>query len=96
ILYSTIATLERVFPAVFVYSRLPKSYMVFAFAENRSLASVQQDLQEARGRPALVKLAQAAASGMTDLKPPSGSIVFTDDHAPIDPMTRRMLIADRR
>ncbi len=95
-LYSTIATLERVFPAVFVYSRLPKSYMVFAFAEKRPVASVQQTLREAQGRPALVKLAQAAASGMTDLKPPSGSIVFTDDHAPIDPMTRRMLIADRR
>ncbi len=96
ILNSTVATLQRVFPAVLVYSRLPKSYMVFAFAEERSLASVRRDLEQAQGSPALVKLARAAASGMTPLDPPSNSVVFTDDHAPIDPMTRRMLIADRR
>jgi len=96
ILYSTGATLERVFPTVLVYSRLPKSYMLFAFAESRSVASIQQALQQLQGRPGIVKLAREAASGIANLDPPPGSVVFTDDHAPIEPMTRRMLLADTR
>ncbi|MGH9355403.1 MAG: spermidine synthase [Terriglobia bacterium] len=96
ILYSTVATLRRVFPSVFVYSRLPKSYMVFAFAAEKSMSSVRGVLQQASGNPGVIQIALAAASRIRDVTPPPDTVVFTDDRAPIDPMTRRMLIADRR
>ena len=96
ILYSTVATLKRVFPTVLVYSRLPKSYMIFAFAEARPLISIRNELEQASGNPGVVQIARAAAAGITDITPPPATIVFTDDRAPIDPMTRRMLIADSR
>ena len=96
LLFSAGATLKRVFPTVLVYSRLPESYMLFAFLERRPLASVRAELGRARGDPGVVHMAQAAASGIAELEPPSGALVFTDDHAPIEPMTRRMLAQDVR
>lgn len=94
IVKSTGATLRRVFPSVFVYSRVPKSYMLFAFAEPRSLASVRNQLDSAQGRPGIVKMAREAAAGIKDFQAPADAVVFTDDHAPIDPMTHRMLAQD--
>jgi spermidine synthase len=91
LLFSVGATLQRVFPTVLVYSRLPESFMLFAFPERRPLASVRAELARAQGDPGVVGMAQAAASGISELQTPPGTLVFTDDHAPIEPMTRRML-----
>ena len=96
LLYSAGATLQRVFPTVLVYSRLRDSYMLFAFPERRSLASVRAELARAQGDPEILQMAQAAASGINELETPPGTTVFTDDHAPIEPMTRRMLAHARQ
>jgi spermidine synthase len=94
IVEATGATIERVFPSVFVYSRVPKSYMLFAFSKPRSLASVREQLDSVLGSSGIVKIARDAAAGMMDFRAPADAVVFTDDHAPIDPMTRRMLAQD--
>lgn len=91
LLFSTVATLKRVFPTVLVYSDVPMSYMLFAFPERRSLVSVRAELERAQGDPGIVHMAQAAASGIAELEPPSDALAFTDNLAPIEPMTRRML-----
>jgi len=91
LLFSTAATLKRVFPTVLVYSDVPMSYMLFAFPDRRPLASVRAELERAQGDPGVIRMAQAAASQIAELEPPSDALTFTDDLAPIEPMTRRML-----
>ncbi|MGH9406314.1 MAG: spermidine synthase [Terriglobia bacterium] len=95
ILESSGATLERVFPTVLVTSRVPKNYMLFAFAKRTTAASVRAELRSYEGDPGIARIAGEAASHMAPLEPPTGTVVFTDDHAPIDPMTRRMMAEDR-
>jgi hypothetical protein len=94
LLMSIVATLHRVFPTVLVYASVPKSYMLFAFAEQRPLSGVRAALEHAQGDPGVVRLAQAAALGIGEIEPPPGTQPFTDDRAPIEPLTRRMLAQD--
>ena len=95
ILNSSGATLERVFPTVLVTSRVPKSYMLFAFCQKRPADSVKAKLMSYQGDSGIAKLAHDAAASMAPLDPPPGTVIFTDDRAPIDPMTRRMMAEDR-
>ena len=91
LLFSAGATLKRVFPTVLVYSRLPESYMLFAFLERRPLASVQAALGARRATRESSIWRKRPLLELPSSKPPSDALVFTDDHAPIEPMTRRML-----
>jgi hypothetical protein len=79
LLLATAATLRTVFPTVMVSSRSRGSHMLFAFTRVRSLESVRRQLE---GRP---------VAGLAELLPPASTRAFTDDLAPVEEMTRRML-----
>jgi|SRR6516225_4572156 spermidine synthase len=79
LLLATAATLRTVFPSVMVKSSFRGNHMLFAFTRSRSVESV-------RGR-----LELGTTIGITELKPPVSTRTFTDDLAPVEEMTRRML-----
>jgi predicted membrane-bound spermidine synthase len=87
------ATLARVFPSIFVVARADGNHIVLAFPRNTPLGEVQQRLQRAKGEPAFQQLALEAAGAISEFHAPAGTPVFTDDRAPIEDMTRRMLLA---
>jgi predicted membrane-bound spermidine synthase len=75
---ATAATLRTVFPTVMVKSRARGSHMLFAFTRTRSIEAVRRQLG-------------GAAIGVSELTPPASVRAFTDDLAPVEEMTRRML-----
>jgi len=89
---STVATLRRVFPTVVV---LPGGFsgnnIVFAFAHSRSLDTIHRRLANVQGDQPWQQLARKVATQIIEPKPVPGAVVFTDDRAPIEEMTRRML-----
>jgi spermidine synthase len=91
ILLATGATLRRVFPSVAVRSRADGSHILFAFPRQRSAESIRAQLQNAHTDERVLELARQAAPDVMELVPPAGTSVFTDDHAPVDDLTRRML-----
>lgn len=88
LLLATAATLRTVFPTVMVRSRARGSHMLFAFTRPRSVEAVRRRLE---GAPVA-----DAAIGVTALTPPASTRAFTDDLAPVEEMTRRMLGVPRR
>jgi predicted membrane-bound spermidine synthase len=95
ILERVIATLDGVFPAVFVRSRGDVNHLVLAFASDRSLASVRGELLSYRGEPTARGIASAAAAVLREVHPAGSVEAFTDDHAPVEPLIREMLEAHR-
>ena len=91
LLLSTGATLRRVFPSVAVLAREDGNHIVLAFPRERSVPWVRDRLQHADGSPVVKQLARDAAHAIVDLVPPPEAPVFTDDHAPVEAMTRRMM-----
>jgi len=69
--------------------------IVFAFAAQQSLASVCNQLNKVARNETLNRLAREAARWMAETDPPDGTPIFTDDHAPFEEITRRMLTAVR-
>jgi predicted membrane-bound spermidine synthase len=92
LLMATGATLKRVFLSVEVISRVDGNHMVLAFVREKTLAQVRERLGHLGGDQAFQELAKGAAASIVDLIPPQGTPVFTDDHAPVEEMTRRMLL----
>jgi spermidine synthase len=87
LLRSLAATLRRVFPSVMVGHTDAGNFMLFAFTRVPSA-------ERLRHRPAVL----AANTGVRDMEiremaRPDTAAVFTDDLAPIEDMTRRMLAA---
>ncbi len=95
LLNATGATLHRVFPSVAVLPRADGSHIVFAFPRERSGASIQAELRRFRGPERVEQVARRAASAIVDLVPPPATPIFTDDRAPVEEMTRHMLMARR-
>jgi spermidine synthase len=91
LLMSTGATLKRVFPSVEVVSRPDGNHMVLAFVRPKTVAEVRERWAQMRGEQALQDLARDAGLAIVELAPPAGTTVFTDDLAPVEEMTRRML-----
>jgi predicted membrane-bound spermidine synthase len=91
VLLRIVATLKRVFPSVLVRSRFGGNHMVFAFPYLCSLNSVRKQLSEVVVAGDLRDLADRAAAVMVDPAVPSDTPVFTDDLAPVEKVTRRML-----
>jgi spermidine synthase len=91
LLHATAATLRRVFPSLMVLPSGHGNYLVFAFTREHFAASLRAQLARLEPREAIKLLARKASLSLTDLVPPFGSTVFTDDHAPVEEMTRRML-----
>ena len=92
LLQCTVATLRQVFPSVMVVKREDGNNIVLAFPRERSAASVRAQLQAVEGPEPLRRIAQYAAQNVVDVVPPPGTPVFTDDWAPVEEMTRRMLV----
>jgi predicted membrane-bound spermidine synthase len=91
LLMATSATLKRVFPSVYVIVRPDGNLIILAFPEEKSLAEIRDRLLHVTGDPQLQSLAQEAAANLSDILPPADAPVFTDDYAPVEEMTRRML-----
>ena len=91
LLSSTVATLNRAFPAVFVFARRTGNNMILAFASERSLESVRTALAGVEGDDMLSRHARQVAQVVVEFVPPGGTPIFTDDLTPIERMTRRML-----
>jgi len=95
LLFASVATLRRVFSVVLVISRADGNHIVLAFTGQRTLHEVQQRLTNLKGDASYRALGQEAAQSLRDLVLPMGTPVFTDDVAPVEPMTHRMLLAHR-
>ncbi|HMD38697.1 MAG TPA: fused MFS/spermidine synthase [Candidatus Acidoferrum sp.] len=85
------ATLRQVFPTVERLSTPGGNHLLFAFAERRDLAETVGRLKAAGGPTWVRELAQKAAGEIVEFEPRAGAVVFTDDRAPVEEMTRRML-----
>ena len=88
LLFAYAATLRKVFPCLMVRSDLHGNHILFAFVRLRSVESVRAVLEQAH-----TGLARSSAAMIADLTPPSNTRIFTDDLAPVEEITRRMLRA---
>jgi spermidine synthase len=86
LLFALAATMRRVFPSVMVESRGANS-MLFAFTRKRSADFVRQQLAER------VVAAPLRDAQISEIVPPPATQGFTDNLAPVEEITRRMLRA---
>jgi spermidine synthase len=94
IVSATVATLRRVYPSVLVLPRADHNHILLAFPRARSLDSIRARLQQAAQSQGITDhLARRAATSLREFIPAAGTPVFTDDRAPIEELTRRMLAA---
>jgi spermidine synthase len=93
LLASAAATLHTAFPSVMVMKGSSSNYMLLGFAAPRSVEEVRSSIDEAQLTPRLHDIVQSAMSSLSEMSPPPGTLVFTDDHAPVEDITRRMLAA---
>jgi predicted membrane-bound spermidine synthase len=85
------ATMKEVFPSIEKLSRPDGNHILFAFAEKRELTETVSRLKEGGGPAWVREMAQKAAGEIVEFEPRAGAVIFTDDQAPIEEMTRRML-----
>ena len=90
------ATMKQVFPSVERLSTAKGNHILFGFAEKRSVAETVARLKQGGGPGWVQELAQQAAGRMVEFEPGAGAVIFTDDRAPIEEMTRRMLLESRK
>jgi spermidine synthase len=90
VLNSTAATLREVFPSVLFMEPSRGNFLLFVFARERTATEIRERLERIRTGDIVEQLARKAAASITYLTPPTGTPFFTDDHAPIEEMTRRM------
>jgi spermidine synthase len=91
LLVPTVATLKRVFPTVVVLSVGNGNRMLLAFPKEESEAWIRARLDKFRGNEVIKRLARRAAAQIVVSEVPAGTAVFTDDMAPVEEITRRML-----
>jgi hypothetical protein len=85
------ATMHQVFPSLERLSRPDGNHIVFAFAEKRALEETIAQLKNGAGPEWVRELSKKSAQEMAEFEPQPGAVVFTDDKAPIEQMTRKML-----
>ena len=90
------ATLKAVFPTVEVDSTGKGNHIVFAFAQKKMREEVVEKLRAASGPDWVQKLAAKAAKEIAEFEPPANATIFMDDKAPIEEMTRQMLIESQK
>ena len=95
LLASTGATLKRVFPFLAVWARADGNHIVFAFCRERTILSIRAAMERASEASRLSELTGAAAAQVEAFAPRSDALVFTDDRAPVEEMTRQTLLAAR-
>jgi predicted membrane-bound spermidine synthase len=87
------ATLSRVFPSVFVRSRNGMNHVLVAFGEERGEAEMRSAL--ATAPPLAAAVAAAFSREVRPFAADPGAAVLTDDRAPIEALTRRMMASAR-
>jgi spermidine synthase len=90
------ATMRQVFPSVERLSIPGGNHILFAFAQKRSVAQTVERLRAGRGPQWVQELAQKGAKKIAEFEPQTGAVVFTDDRAPIDEMTRQMIVQSKQ
>jgi spermidine synthase len=90
------ATLRRAFPSVVAIPGSGGNTMLIAFAQSHSIDSLRLGGSGGPLAGGLPENMRHALSSVIDLRPAEGTPVFTDDRAPIEEMTRRMLAGDRK
>jgi len=90
------ATMKRVFPSVEKLSTAKGNHILFAFAEKHTVAETVAKLKQGGGPGWVQELEQEAAGEMAEFEPRAGAVIFTDDRAPIEEMTRRMLVESKK
>jgi predicted membrane-bound spermidine synthase len=93
LLSSVSATLARAFPTVLVRSRNEMNHMLLAFAEPRDLPDVRAAL--ANAPPAVSDVARALSASLRPSSHGPEAILLTDDRAPVEELTSRMMQAGR-
>ncbi len=91
ILAPTGATLKNIFPSVLVKPRLDGNHVILAFPRRRSADSIRRKLQAVEGPEPLEQLAHAASLAIRELALPEPISPFTDDLAPVERITWRVL-----
>jgi spermidine synthase len=87
------ATLQHVFPSVQELPTEKGNYILFAFAKPRGVAETVGQLAD-NSRPDWQReLAGKATLQLREFHSRAGAVVFTDDKAPVEELTRRMLEA---
>jgi hypothetical protein len=93
LLSAVAATLARVFPSVLFRTRNEMNHMLLAFGEARSLSEVRAALQAAP--PPVSDIALDVSRGLREPSYGADAIVLTDDRAPVEQLTSRMMQAGR-
>jgi len=88
-------TLRKIFPSVEKLSTAGGNHILFAFPEKRDILETAVRLKEGAGPGWVRELAAKAAGEIVEYEPRAGAVVFTDDRAPVEEMTRRMLAEKR-
>jgi predicted membrane-bound spermidine synthase len=91
LLLSTVATLRKVFASVLVLPAGFGNHLIFAFSKDTPLPSVRERLGAFRGNPLVESRGRRAAIQIASSNVPMGTPEFTDDFAPVEEMTGRML-----
>ena len=87
----TVATLQQVFLSVLVLPIDSGNFMLLAFRQETTAASIHARLENFEGDSAAKRLVRRAETEIADFKVPVGTGVFTDDLAPVEEITRRTL-----
>jgi predicted membrane-bound spermidine synthase len=91
LLRSTAATLGRVFDSLCVLSKSGGNHMIFAFTRATNAAELRERLRRIESAPAVARLVDTALPALVDLSPETTTRPFTDDLAPVEQLSRRML-----
>ena len=93
LLASVATTVAQALPTVFVRSRRGMNHLLVAFGEPRSLAEVRAALETAPRE--VSEIAAEVSREIRPFTPGSHALVLTDDRAPIEQLTRRMMESAR-
>jgi spermidine synthase len=86
------ATLLQVFPSVEELPTEKGNYILFAFARKRELSETKARLLSAAGPDWVADLAGKDSVAISEFCAQSGAVIFRDDKAPIEEITRHMLV----
>lgn len=90
LLAAIVSTLRRVFPTVYELPAGRRNHVLLVFTEERSLDSVREALRREDLSTDVRAVAGKASNDVTEVSCPEG-MVLTDDHAPVEELTRQML-----
>jgi len=85
------ASLRRVFPSIEALPRKDENFVVLAFPQKHAASDTVARLKQFEGAAWIQDMARKRAADVMEFEPAAGAVVFTDDLAPIEELTRRVL-----